>query len=155
MTYSELEQLAARQILETIPLVMRTLANAIRKSKNPVAPAHLRLLFMLSKKRLNLSQLAELQFVSLPTMSNIVSNGVERGWVRRSPDPADRRRVLLELTKRGEAVLADIQTQAETQVASVIDQVTVDRQKVLVKGLSVLRTAFAPEESELTSKDGR
>ena len=76
MTYSELEQLAARQILETIPLVMRTLANAIRKSKHPVAPAHLRLLFMLSKKCLNLSQLAELQFVSLPTMSNIVSNGV-------------------------------------------------------------------------------
>ena len=73
----------AREILEIIPLVMRTVAAELRAAGEMPAPAHFGLLSILSVRPRMLSDLASLQGVSLPTMSNSISAMVERGWVRR------------------------------------------------------------------------
>ena len=73
----------ARDILEIIPLVMRTVAAELRAAGEMPAPAHFGLLSILSVRPRMLSDLASLQGVSLPTMSNSISAMVERGWVRR------------------------------------------------------------------------
>jgi hypothetical protein len=73
----------AREILEIIPLVMRTVAAELRAAGEMPAPAHFGLLSILSIRPRMLSDLASLQGVSLPTMSNSISAMVERGWVKR------------------------------------------------------------------------
>ena len=88
----------AREILEIIPLVMRTVAAELRAAGEMPAPAHFGLLSMLSVRPRMLTDLASLQGVSLPTMSNSISAMVERGWVRRDAPDGDRRVVMIEVT---------------------------------------------------------
>src|SRR3979409_1448167 len=88
----------AREILEIIPLVMRTVAAELRAAGELPAPAHFGLLSLLTSKSGpgTGSELAALQGVSLPTMSNTISAMVGRGWVRRAAAGPDRRVVGIE-----------------------------------------------------------
>jgi DNA-binding MarR family transcriptional regulator len=50
-----------------------------------------------------MSALATLAGSSLPRLSQVVARLEQRGWVRRTPDPADRRYTLATLTGQGQA----------------------------------------------------
>src|SRR5215467_2960654 len=95
----------AREILKIIPLVMRTVAAELRAAGELPAPAHFGLLSILCERPRILSELASIQGVSLPTMSNSISAMEERGWVRRAAPMGDRRVVLIEVTAAGRAAL--------------------------------------------------
>ena len=71
---------------------MRTVAAELRAAGEMPAPAHFGLLSMLSAQPRTLTELAALQGVSLPTMSNSISAMVERGWVRRTAPEGPARR---------------------------------------------------------------
>src|SRR5918911_2024880 len=96
---------SAREILEIVPLVMRTVAAELRAAGELPAPAHFGLLSVLSVRPRMLTDLASLQGVSLPTMSSSISAMVERGWVKRTAPEADRRVVMVEVTSTGRAAL--------------------------------------------------
>jgi DNA-binding MarR family transcriptional regulator len=134
----------SRQVLEIIPLVMRTVAAEMRRTGHTMAPSHFRLLAMLARCPCNLSQLAERQAVSLPTMSNSITTLVERGWVKRTQVAYDRRVVLIELTPEGRMVLADMQHQVEARVAELLAPLSEAERDTLLVGLAVLRHTFAP-----------
>jgi DNA-binding MarR family transcriptional regulator len=53
-----------------------------------------------------MSELATLAEGSLPRLSQVVARLEQRGWVRRSPDPADGRYTLAILTDQGRAKVA-------------------------------------------------
>lgn len=53
--------------------------------------------------------LAHLVDVSSPTMSGIIERIAAKDWVVRTPDPDDRRRVLLRLTPVAERLLAELE----------------------------------------------
>src|SRR6266478_4773432 len=97
----------AREILKIIPLVMRTVAAELP------APAHFGLLTLLSAQPRTLTELASLQGVSLPTMSNSISAMAQRGWVRRAAPDGDRRVVMIEVTAPGRAALERVSRSAE------------------------------------------
>src|SRR5207249_2526664 len=99
----EQARVTARDILEIIPLVMRTVAAELRAAGELSAPAHFGLLSMLAERPRILTELASLQGVSLPTMSSSISTMVERGWVRRTAPGEDRRVVMIEVTTPGRA----------------------------------------------------
>ena len=144
---TELDQKAAREVVDLVPLVMRTLAAALRQADPGLAPPHLRLLGMLAARPCSLSELAERHGVSRPTASNSVSALVARGWVQRRRDPADRRRVRLELTPEGRRVLQRTRVQVEAYVAERLAALPVEDQARLLEGLRLLRAAFTPEET--------
>lgn len=56
--------------------------------------------------------LAEQVGVGTSTMSGIVDRIAAKGWIRREPDPVDRRRVLLRPTQEGLAVLVGLEAPA-------------------------------------------
>ena len=58
-------------------------------------------------RRIRMSELAFLANGSLSRLSNVVKRFEQRGWVVRSPDPADGRYTIAELTE-GEEVLGDL-----------------------------------------------
>jgi len=68
----------------------------------------------------DLTELAALQGVSLPTMSSSISAMAERGWVKRAEPEKDRRTVLIEVTANGRAALERVARCAETHVAEVL-----------------------------------
>lgn len=142
----------ARQILEVVPLVMRTVAFELRRSEHVLAVPHFRLLWMLSRRPFTLSELADHQSVSLPTISNSISILEERGWVKRTRLDDDRRKVLIELSAAGRAVLDEVQQHAEMHVNELLSTLDEADTNSLLAGLSVLRTVFSGAEN-CTSSD--
>jgi DNA-binding MarR family transcriptional regulator len=132
-------QSAVREVLETIPLVMRTLYAEFRHTEYALPPVHFRLLHILAGHPRNLSELAGKQRVSPPTMSNSITTLVERGWVKRVRDPHDRRMVLIELTPAGRAVLSGIRREAEARVAELLAPLSPAECDQLLAGLAILR----------------
>lgn len=134
---------AARQILEVIPLVMRTLASELRRTRYDLAPVHFRLLALLAERSHSVGELAERQAVSLPTMSSSITTLVERGWVARLRPPHDRRMVLVELTPAGREVLREILRPVEARVTGLLASLSPTECDQLLAGCAVLRAAFS------------
>jgi DNA-binding MarR family transcriptional regulator len=133
----------ARDILQIIPLVMRTVAAELRAGGELRTPTHFGLLSMLSERPRMLTELASLQGVSLPTISNSVSALVERGWVRRTAAGRDRRVVVIEVTTAGRAALDRVARCAETHLAEVVAPLDIAARRRLQRGLGVLQQIFA------------
>ena len=134
---------AARELLNIMPLVMRTVAAELRSSGELPAPAHFPLLMMLNEQRRTLSELANLRGVSLPTMSNSVASLVQHGWVRRSAPVKDRRVVVVEMTEVGRATLERVGRSAEAHLADVLAPLDAQSRRRLQGGLGVLRKVFS------------
>ena len=133
---------AAREILKIVPLVMRTVAAELRAAGELPAPAHFGLLSMLSMQPRTLSELAVLQGVSLPTMSNSISAMVQRGWVRRSSPAKDRRVVIIDVTPAGKAALERVGRAAEAHLAELLAPMDAASARKLQTGLRILRSVF-------------
>lgn len=133
----------ARDILKIIPVVMRTVAAELRSAGEMPAPAHFGLLTLLRDQPRTLTELALLQGVSLPTMSNSVSTLVARGWVHRSSPARDRRVVLVEITPLGKATVERVGRAAEAHLADMLTVLDAASRRRLAGGLAVLRRVFA------------
>jgi DNA-binding MarR family transcriptional regulator len=144
---------SARDVLEIIPLVMRTVAAELRSAGELPAPAHFGLLSYLSEHPRTLTELAALQGVSLPTMSSSISAMAERGWVRRAAPERDRRTVLVEVTPSGRGALERVARCAEAHLAEVLAPLDASARRRLHSGLGVLRKVFA--RSSTPAKNGR
>jgi DNA-binding MarR family transcriptional regulator len=138
----------ARELLEIVPLVMRTVAAELRSAGELPAPAHFGLLMILSERGRTLTELAMLRGVSLPTMSNSVTALVHRGWIRRTGPGKDRRTVILELTTSGRGTLDRVGRCAESRLSEVLTPLDAGARRRLIGGLGVLRKVFtAPPET--------
>jgi DNA-binding MarR family transcriptional regulator len=96
--------------------------------------------------------LAEAFEVSAPTMTRTVDVLVDRGWVTRERDTADRRRVLVRITREGRALLRRMKEESETHLAAILDGLDPDEVERLCDGLQVLREAV--ERHRATQKGG-
>jgi DNA-binding MarR family transcriptional regulator len=136
----------AQQVVEIVPLVMRVVAAELRQTQPAVIPAHLGVLFLLTQRPRNLSELAELQAVSLPTMSNTVSKMAQEGWVTRRRAAHDRRLLLVEITSAGEALLAEMSGYIIGKVAQILDPLSPAELDALRGGLAILRRSFINDD---------
>jgi DNA-binding MarR family transcriptional regulator len=92
--------------------------------------------------------LAKEWHVTSGAITNRIGRLEARGWVRRDFDPADRRQVLVTLTKEGlrriDHLLA-IKTETEQRLFGTVDRATINR---LSADLRTLLLALEPPESE-------
>jgi DNA-binding MarR family transcriptional regulator len=149
---------SARDILEIVPLVMRTVAAELRAAGELPAPAHFGLLSILSERPRMLTELAAIQGVSLPTMSNSISAMVERGWVRRTAPPGanvDRRVAFIEVTVAGRSALDRVARAAEAHLADVLAPLDPTARRRLHDGLGVLRKIFTARPTAPSRKSHR
>lgn len=138
-------QAAIDHVLQVIPLVMRALGGELRRAELTPAPMHFHLLNLLAEHPHNLSELAERQEVSLPSMSRSVATLVERGWIVRTQDPRDRRMVIIELAPEGSKILEDLHQLLQREVTRRLASLSVEECERLLDGLELLHVAFAAE----------
>jgi DNA-binding MarR family transcriptional regulator len=146
---SERSKQTARKFLETIPTVMRAMGAQARRGDHNIAPNHFRILHILSMKECNLSQLAESQAVSLPSMSVTAQTLVERGWLQRVRSQGDRRMVELQVTDEGRRVLGEEHERLLDWMAARLEPVAQDELETLERGLQTLLDLFAEERANL------
>ena len=136
----------ARQLLEIIPPVMQTLAAELRRTGQVLSPSHFGVMVMLHLHACNLSELAEHQGVSLPTMSSTVSLLEESGLVERKRDVGDRRVVMIELTATGNQKLDQIRVIAERRIGRMLSDLSPSNKQSLADGLEILCKVFELDE---------
>lgn len=71
-------------------------------------------------RSLSVSGVADAIGVDQPRASRLVQEGVERGLVRRVPDPSDARRALIQLTTSGRAQLDELRTHRRSAVETAL-----------------------------------
>lgn len=140
---------SARQVLDTVPLVMRAVRAEMRRQSaaDLSVPQFRTLIFLKRQAGASLSQVAEHIGMTLPSMSALVGGLVERGLVRRRDDAGDRRRVTLTLTERGESVLGVAYAGAQAALAGRLAVLSAEERATVAHALQLLRPIFEPTAS--------
>jgi len=140
-------QQLARLLLETMPTMMRAMGSHARRGRHSLDPGHMRILWHLARQSCNLSELASLHGVSLPSMSATVQTLVDRDWLERSRSESDRRVVTVQPTEKGRRVLAVERRRLLAWLQIHLDQLSPAERVQLAGGLGALRRVFAQSEA--------
>jgi MarR family transcriptional regulator for hemolysin len=136
----------ARGLLEVVPQIMHVIRAEMRSQRTPdLSVPQFRVLAFISRNPgASLSAAAEHIGLTLPAMSIMVDGLVERRLVSRQSSPADRRRVLLRLTGRGESTLASAREATQARLAERLGSLSSAERAQVVEVIEVLRGLFAP-----------
>ncbi|GGJ43854.1 MarR family winged helix-turn-helix transcriptional regulator [Streptomyces brasiliensis] len=91
---------------------------------------------------MRMSKLAELLAVDMSVTSRHVAHLAERGWLERSPDPADKRSRILHLTPAGQAMLVELYHRSTDLLAERLSDWSDDEVTQLTQLMSRLRESF-------------
>jgi len=137
----------AREILETVPLVMRVIRAEMRRHRTPeLSVPQFRTLALLGRQAgISLSETAEHIGLTLPAMSHLIDGLVARSLVARDASPVDRRRIRLTLTAAGRSVLAAAHRSAQAGLAFRLAGLSPAERETVARAMRVLRSVMAPE----------
>ncbi|MFI9150742.1 MarR family winged helix-turn-helix transcriptional regulator [Streptomyces sp. NPDC053367] len=91
---------------------------------------------------MRMSRLAELLSVDMSVTSRHVAHLAARGWIERSPDPADKRSRILRLTPAGRAQLDELSRRTTRLLATRLGDWTDDEVGQLIGLMTRLRDSF-------------
>jgi DNA-binding MarR family transcriptional regulator len=100
--------------------ILQSVRSALPPADDGVDPAAYPLLFALLATPRRVSELAEVMYVDVSTVSRQVSSLVELGLVERLADPDDRRASLLSITAAGRAVIARLREHRDAWLTGVL-----------------------------------
>jgi len=99
------EDPSALLLVKQLQMIARALIDEALKEEKLTALQYTALTFIRRRGSMSSAELARRCFVRPQTMHEIITGYVQRGLVRKQPDPASRRTLLISLTDEGEAVL--------------------------------------------------
>ncbi|MFJ8539152.1 MarR family winged helix-turn-helix transcriptional regulator [Streptomyces sp. NPDC093591] len=91
---------------------------------------------------MRMSKLAELLAVDMSVTSRHVAHVAERGWIERSPDPADKRSRILRLTPAGEGRVREMSRRTTQLLAERLSDWTDHDVAELTRLMARLRASF-------------
>ncbi|WP_079178649.1 MarR family winged helix-turn-helix transcriptional regulator [Streptomyces humi] len=135
---AQFEELARQ--LSAVGAVKRDLARILPHECPAGSAAVLTLLGRHGSMRM--SKLAELLAVDMSVTSRHVAHVAERGWIERSPDPADKRSRILHLTPTGEATLQDLSRRSTELLTERLSDWSDEEVEQLIRLMTRLRASF-------------
>ena len=94
---------------------------------------------------MRLGDLAGKEGVAAPTMSRIVAALVEAKYVRREPDPVDRRAWLVQATPEGERMVSGLRSERVQELRRRIERLPADKQELLIRSIPVLEDLLSED----------
>ena len=136
---------SAREILETVPLVMRAIRSEMRRNRAPsLSVTEFRALVFLDRRAgASLVELANHLDLASATVSKMIDGMVASRFVLRRPSPDDRRRIKLNLTVPGRSTLERARLLAQAKFSSLVSTLQADQRLELVRALQTLKALFA------------
>jgi DNA-binding MarR family transcriptional regulator len=135
----------AREVLEVVPLIMRSIRGELRKHRggDVSVPQFRTLLYVSRHEDASLSEVAEHIGLTLPSMSRIVDILVTRRLATRETHSGDRRRMTLTLTGRGRTVLESALMATDAYLRALFGGFSSNERATVLKAMQVLRPVFA------------
>ncbi len=144
----------AQEIVWLMPRLMRRLRSDMRSKSLDIDPSHFRFLALLSNRPLTISELASKNSTTLATISNTVKILEDRGWVNRSPSPADRRMVIIGITDEGRRKLEETHSGFHTRWMELLSALSSEELDTLLAGMKVLNRALSGNSTEGEAEAG-
>ncbi|MGV9193765.1 MarR family winged helix-turn-helix transcriptional regulator [Microbacterium sp. MC2] len=90
-----------------------------------------------------LGELAERERVSAPSMNRTVNCLEESGYVTRTPDPDDRRKVNIDITEAGRAVVEETVRRRDSWLEAVLVSLDPEQRDVLARAATLMQEVAA------------
>jgi MarR family transcriptional regulator for hemolysin len=139
---------AAQQVLDVVPLLMRTIRAEFRGQRSSdLSVAQFRTLaFIKNNDGASLSTLATHIGLTLPSMSKLIDGLVSRGLVARSSHSADRRKICLQLTTAGRSELDAAYDHTQTFLVNKISGLAREDLNTIIRSMQILKNLFASDQ---------
>jgi DNA-binding MarR family transcriptional regulator len=146
----------ARELLTVLPLINRMMAAELRQEAGEdTTMPQFRVLTYLTEKPLTLSEIARRRRVSLQSAGDLVQTLVERGWISRTPDPNDRRQILLLLTEEGSRQYQRAHQRMLEHLIPLMEMLTAAEIAAIQAALPALQRVFSGEDSVEVDPDDK
>jgi MarR family transcriptional regulator for hemolysin len=145
---SDAADVCARELLDTVPMVMRIIRAYMRGHRSGLTVPQFRTLCYLdSSTGSTLSEVADFIGLSLPAMSRLVDGLVEKGLMKRRSCDDDRRHVRLSVTPTGQAAIRGARALAQARLAEVVGRLKPQQQNAVVSTMRMVREIFTLESA--------
>src|SRR3954447_14231384 len=129
-------------LIESSEVITGIIVHSLPEVNSGVTVPQLRVLVMLSQdERVNVNAVAAELGVNASNASRTCDRLVERGLLRRKDDPADRRRVLLSLTKTGHRLITTVMDHRRREFAEIVADMRDTDRRGLMRSLQAFTTA--------------
>jgi DNA-binding MarR family transcriptional regulator len=152
----------AALLLETAPRVLRAVRMAIAALESPALtiPQFRALHYIQDHPGASLSATAEFLGLTLPSTSKLVDQLVRRGMFARVDAAEDRRRMILRITPKGDALLSSAQSLVRQHLAGMLNRLGSAELAALHNTLGLLEESFPSHRgpvfpSEIAGQNGR
>jgi DNA-binding MarR family transcriptional regulator len=140
----------AQAVLDTVPVVMRSIRGELRSHRNQdlSVPQFRILIYINNHPDASISAVAEHIGLTLPTLSKMIDLLVARQWVTRVPCSEDRRRMQLGLTERGLKMLQEAQQSTRHHLALCLAGLAPEQLDQVIHSMQLLQGTFSTATSE-------
>jgi DNA-binding MarR family transcriptional regulator len=114
----------------------------------PLSPRHVAALEQLLGSRITVGELAARLGLTLPTVSGVLADLDRAGFIERHPDPADRRRTIVQVVPAQAAVIGEWLDGAAKPLARVLDKLSPSEQEAFLKAMDLLETELRSQDAQ-------
>jgi DNA-binding MarR family transcriptional regulator len=135
------------QLFPRVTRGMRRWQDRAAPAPAPLSSRHVAALEQIRGGPLTVGELASRLGLTLPTVSGVLADLDRAGLIERRPDPADRRRTIVQVIPGQAALIGDWLDGAAKPLARVLDQLTPGEQEAFLKAMNLLETELHQEDS--------
>jgi DNA-binding MarR family transcriptional regulator len=114
---------------------------------SPLSPRHVAALEQIRGGPLTVGELASRLDLTLPTVSGVLADLDRAGLVERRPDPADRRRTIVQIIPAQATLIGHWLDGAARPLARVLDKLTPSEQEAFLKAMDLLETELHRQDT--------
>lgn len=115
----------------------------LESSSETLTPAQYSVLAALRKQKHTIGELAQREQIAAPSMTRIIKNLSEAGWVTRAASPHDARQVHIEISDAGTRIFMEARGQRTAWLARGIEQLSATDRTVLARAAVLLQEMSA------------
>lgn len=143
-TGEQIDQAEVTRLAHDLRLACMRVSRRVRfEASSDLAPHQFSALGRLEQRARTLTELAECERISVPSMSRTVAALVDRGVVARAADPSDGRAVVLSITADGVRLLEVERAQRDAWMARQLEELDAADHTVLARATQILERVMA------------
>lgn len=113
----------------------------------PLSPRHVAALEQLRDGPVTVGELATRLGLTMPTVSGVLADLDRAGLIERHPDPADRRRTIVQVIPSQAALVGGWLDGAAKPISRVLDKLSPNEQAAFLKAMSLLETELHNQDT--------
>ena len=140
------------RLMQLFPRVIRGMRRwqdrAAPNMPAPLSPRHVAALEQIREGPVTVGELASRLDLTLPTVSGVLADLDRAALVERRPDPADRRRTIVQIVPGQATMIGEWLDGAALPLARVLDKLTPGEQEAFLKAMDLLEAELRGQDPE-------